>query len=168
MYIELATCIEACPDISRKLYYHHLLGESPETIEQDIIQESTSIPQDEYIAVLLHKMRSRIATLSSLDRQQDKTHELEQLFSSIPVKYQNAVTYLRMLFETPAKNKLKMEKLLKKQEEKYKKGNSTLYLEHRYTNIWDLQSYAYDYYFYSKINCLPMDYFSDPKALSST
>lgn len=162
-YVELANSISICSDASVRLYYHHLLGESMETIEQDIEWESSLIPKDDYISVLLHKMRARIATLSWYDSQQSKTQELEQLFSNVPVKYRDAITYLKMLFEAPAKNKLKMEELLKKQEEKYKTGNHTLYFEHSYTNIWDLQAYAYDYYSYSKMNCLPMDYFSDPK-----
>ncbi len=139
-YIELANYIKDYPDISVKLYYHHLLGENLEVIEQDIGQESSSISQNDYISVLLHKMRARIATLSLSNRQQNKTHELEQLFSNVPIKYQDAVSYLKMIFEGPTENKLKMEALLKKQEEKCKRGNSTLYFEHSYTNIWDLQA----------------------------
>lgn len=165
-YVELANSISICPDASARIYYHHLLGENAATIEQDIEQESALIPQDDYISVLLHKMRARSATLSWHNRQQSKTQELKelkQLFSNVPVKYRDAVTYLKMLFEAPTKNKLKMEELLKKQETKYQSGNQTLYFEHSYTNIWDLQAYAYDYYFYFKMNCLPMDYFSDPK-----
>lgn len=101
-------------------------------------------------AVLLSKMRARIATLSYFERQENKTLELQRAFNtSPPERYKNAVSFLRMLFDSPAKNMQKMEDILSKHERRYAFDNRTTYFDHSYIGLWELKAYAYDYYFWS-------------------
>lgn len=79
-----------------------------------------------YVSVLLYKMRARIATLSHFERQESKTLELQRAFNtSPPEKYKNAVSFLRMLFDSPAKNMQKMEEILSTHEKRYAFNNRT-------------------------------------------
>ncbi|OUQ43792.1 hypothetical protein B5E65_02090 [Gemmiger sp. An120] len=90
--------------------------------------------------------------------------ELRRAFNiSPPERYKNAVSFLRMLFESSAKNTQKMEGILKKHEDRYAFNNRTTYFDHSYIGIWELKSYAYDYYFFFKENSIPLDYFLEPK-----
>jgi len=162
-YVELLNQIQTCSDTAIKIYYYHLLGKSTFDIEKVIAEEVLSISQKDYVAILLHKMRTRIATITLFDRQDAKTKELEQLFDTIPVEYRCAIYHLKMLFESSAKDMLKMEKLVEKQEARYKYRSNATHFGHSFTHIWSIQSYVYDYYFYFKENGLPFDYFTDPK-----
>lgn len=49
-------------------------------LEKIIEMEASTIASDDYIAILLHKMRVRVATITLFNRQDSKTKELEQLF----------------------------------------------------------------------------------------
>lgn len=162
-YVKLLSHIQACSDTAIKIYYYRLLGKSSSEIEEVITQESFSISQTDYVAILLHKTRVRIATMTPFNRQDSKTRELEQLFDTVPIKYRSAINYLKTLFESSAKDMLTMEQLVEKQETRYKYRSSTWHSGHSFTHIWDIQAYAYDYYFFFKKNCIPFDYFTDPK-----
>lgn len=121
-------------------------------------------PPDDYISILLSKMRARIATLSYFERQENKTLELQRAFNmSPPERYKNAVSFLRMLFDSPAKNMQKMADVLTKHEKRYAFNNRTTYFDHPHIYLWELKAYAYDYYFFFKKNGVPLDYFSEPK-----
>lgn len=161
-YIELSNHIELCKNTGEKIYFYHLLGKSTTEIEEIIALEESSIELNDYVAILLHKMRIRLVTMTFIDRQDSKTKELEQLFDTAPIKYRNAINYLKMLFESSAKNEMKMEQQVEEQEKRYEYRSNAWYSGHSYTHIWNLQAYAYDYYFFFKENYLPFDYFSDP------
>ena len=162
-YVELLKQVQACSDTDEKIYYCHLVGNCDAELEKIIEMEASTIASDDYIAILLHKMRVRVATITLFNRQDSKTKELEQLFNTVPIKYHSAINYLKKLFESSAKNMLKMSELVEKQEERYKYNSNTWYSGHSYTYIWDIQAYAYDYYFFFKKNFLPFDYFAEPK-----
>ena len=127
------------------------MGNCDAELEKIIEMEASTIASDDYIAILLHKMRVRVATITLFNRQDSKTKELEQLFNTVPIKYHSAINYLKKLFESSAKNMLKMSELVEKQEERYKYNSNTWYSGHSYTYIWDIQAYAYDYYFFFKM-----------------
>ncbi|MGN0277937.1 MAG: SIR2 family protein [Lachnospiraceae bacterium] len=160
-YIELFKQVQDCSDTDEKIYYYRLLGKSAVVLEEIIEVEASAIAPEDYIAILLHKMRARASTISLLNRQDAKTKELEHLFNTVPVRYHGAINYLKMLFESSARNMLHMNELVEKQEKRYEYNSNTWYSGHSYVHIWELQAYAYDYYFFFKENFLPFDYFSD-------
>lgn len=163
-YIELSNQVQGCPDPATKIYYYHLFGKNGTEMEEVIATEESCIEQNDYIAILLHKMRVRLTKLSLIDRQDTKTKELKQLFDTAPVRYYNAINYLKVLFESSANNMLKMEQIVQRQEKRYEYKSNSFYSGHSFTHIWDLQSYAYDYYFFFKGNSLPFDYFKNPQS----
>lgn len=145
-------------------YYSNLLGKDKKHIEKLLSAITEINPPDDYISILLSKMRARIATLSYFERQENKTLELQRAFNmSPPERYKNAVSFLRMLFDSPAKNMQKMADVLTKHEKRYAFNNRTTYFDHPHIYLWELKAYAYDYYFFFKKNGVPLDYFSEPK-----
>lgn len=163
-YIALNTELEACKDLVQKMYYSNLLAKDNKYVEMLLSAITEINPPDDYVSVLLSKMRARIATLSYFERQENKTLELQRAFNtSPPERYKNAVSFLRMLFDSPAKNMQKMEDILSKHEKRYAFDNRTTYFDHSHIGLWELKAYAYDYYFFFTENGIPLDYFSEPK-----
>lgn len=163
-YIALNTELENCKDLVQKMYYSNVLGKGKKYVEKLLSAIVELKPPTDYVSVLLYKMRARIATLSHFERQENKTLELQRVFNtSPPERYKNAVSFLRMLFDSPAKNMQKMEELLSKHEERYVFNNRTTYFGNMHITLWELKAFAYDYYFFFKENGIPLDYFSEPK-----
>ena len=163
-YITLNTELETCKNLVQKMYYSNVVGKDKKYVEMLLSTIMELKPPTDYISVLLYKMRARIATLSLFEHQENKTLELQRVFNaSPPEKYRNAVSFLRMLFESPAKNMQKMEDILSKHEKRYAFNNRTTYFDHPHIGIWELKAFAYDYYFFFKENGIPLDYFSEPK-----
>ena len=163
-YNTLNNELENCKDLVQKMYYSNVLGKGKKYVEMLLSAIVELKPPTDYVSVLLYKMRARIATLSNFERQESKTLELQRAFNtSPPEKYKNAVTFLRMLFDSPAKNMQKMEEILSKHEKRYAFNNRTTYFDHVHIGIWELKAFAYDYYFFFKENGIPLDYFSEPK-----
>ena len=163
-YIALNTELENCKDLVQKMYYSNVLGKDKKYVEMLLSTIEELKPPTDYVSVLLYKMRARIATLSHFERQESKTLELQRAFNtSPPEKYKNAVSFLRMLFDSPAKNMQKMEEILSTHEKRYAFNNRTTYFDHSHIGIWELKAFAYDYYFFFKENGIPLDYFSEPK-----
>lgn len=162
-YVALDTALENCENLVQKMYYSHMLGKGKEYVEALLSSIAELKPPTDYVSVLLYKMRARIATLSHFERQESKTLELQRTLSSPPEQYKNAVSFLRMLFNSPAENMQKMDKLLSKHENRYAFNNKTIYSAHIHINLWELKAFAYDYYFFFKKNGIPLDYFSEPK-----
>lgn len=163
-YVSLNSELENSKDLAKKIYYGRLLGKGKNHIEMLVASDAEQNPPADYVSILLYKMRARIATLSYFEPQENTTLELRRAFNiSPPERYKNAVSFLRMLFESSAKNTQKMEGILKKHEDRYAFNNRTTYFDHSYIGIWELKSYAYDYYFFFKENSIPLDYFLEPK-----
>lgn len=163
-YIALNTELENCKDLVQKIYYSNVFGMGKKHIEMLLSSIEELEPPTDYVSVLLYKMRSRIATLSRFERQESKTLELQRAFNiSPPEKYKNAVSFLRMLFDSSAKNMQEMEKILNKHEKRYEFNSRTTYYDRSHASIKELKAFAYDYYFFFKKNGIPLDYFSEPK-----
>lgn len=163
-FIELQSRLSTCSDAVQKLYYSHLLGYSKENIEKLLDRINDTADMKDYISVLMMKMRARIATLAPFDRQEAKRFEIQQMIDTpLPSKYNNATSFLRMLFSSAASNMQKMENILAKHEQRHEYQNRTLYSAHVHSYVWELKAFAYDYYFFFKENGLPLDYYSDPK-----
>ncbi len=162
-YIRLNEELKSCENPIQKLYYNHLIGRNEEELKILIDEISENMSSEDYISVVLHKTRTRTALLTLFDRQEERTSELEKIFDTALPKYRKAISFLRMLFESMAKNMYQMEKALEKHEERYEYKNGTIYCDHAFVNLWEIKSYAYDYYFFFIENGIPIHYFSDPK-----
>lgn len=162
-YNELYKQLKTCTDISQKIYYLRLLNEKPEIINKLLDEESEITQGKDFISVMLHKMRKRLVKLSLIDDQPELTKEIEHLFNTAPAKYRNSIIYLKSLFNSQSKNIQEMEKILGKLEKRYEYNSNTWHSGHAHFHIWEIQAYAYDYYFFIKENSLPFDSFSDPK-----
>ncbi len=162
-YSELLDYVNKNGDYTTKLYYSVILCKSELNLLDLIREEEIRVKDSDFISILLHKMRSRLATISLFDRQEEKTRELRQLFDTIPIKYQNATNFLKNLFYSQNENLFKMQKILSKQEDRYKNENTTYKLGYSLQYVLELQAYAYDYYYYIQKNAIPINNFADPK-----
>lgn len=160
-YLKLKQALESDCDLSEELYYLHYLGEPQSKIDSVIELEKQKSKSWDYISILLWKMRNRLAKITILDRQEALSNEINKLIVTVPEKYRKAIGYLKMLYESSAKNLIKMQELLDKQEKRNEYGKQGWESGHAFIHIWRLQSFAYDYYYFFKKNHLPLDYFSD-------
>ncbi len=165
-YLRIKIEIDKSTDTASRIYYYSLLKMEGPIVEQEVLREETQLSlseSEDYISLLLHKTRARLATLSLYDRQEARTRELAKLFDTIPNKYRKVTTFLRMLFENPKTNLHRMQELLSKQETRVFQTSGYFESGHAHTHIWELKSFAYNYYFFFKKNHLPIDYFTNPK-----
>lgn len=162
-YEELLAKLQEITSYSAKIYYFYILKFDSKEIDDLILKEEMELPKGQYITLLLHKMRSRLASLAFLKKHDFKTEELKMLFNTVPLYYSNSVGFLKNLFQSNNFNHNNMKQILEKQEEKYQYENNTIYFENCYEEIWLLKAYAYDYYYFFKNNFLPLDYFEGPK-----
>lgn len=160
---KLLTQVRASENISAQIYYARFFGFDDSELSGLIAKEAQAVRSEDYISIMLHKMRAFLALLRFYRPQDERAAELRQLFATSPVKYANALGCLRSLFESSASDMVKMEALLEKQEKRYEFRSRTWYSGHSFINIWELQAYAYDYYFFCKDNFLPFDSFSNPE-----
>ena len=165
-YCELARHIESSTDTAAKIYYYVLLHENttddPE-LARLINEDAAAVQNDDIITLLLHKNRVRLATFSNTDFCEQNTREIEKIYKSLSLKYMEATKTLRTFFESSSDNILKMKALLEKQEKRYEYGTHSWYSGHSYENIWEMQPYVYDYYFFFKLNYLSADSFAEPR-----
>lgn len=162
-YIDLWSKIRDSSDTAKKIYYYHFFEKDKMETKDIINVEASLIDSKDYVSIILHKMRAYLASLDFFNRQLSKRRELEQLFDTAPIRYREAIKYIKALFESPTQNMVKMNKILEEQEKRYKSNSNTLFSGHSFTKIWEMQRYIYDYYFFFKKNYLPLDYFSDPR-----
>ena len=160
---KLLTRTAASGNISAQIYYARFFGIGDSEISDLIAKEAAAAKSEDYISILLHKTRARLALLHFYSPQEERASELHQLFSTAPAKYADALGRLRSIFESSANDMRKMEALLEKQEKRYEFSSHTWHSGHSFIHLWELQAYAYDYYFFFKENFLPFDGFSDPE-----
>lgn len=162
-YTNLWKFIQTSSDTAAKIYYYHFFRRSKSEIEAIVNIEASLIENEDYVSIILHKMRAFLASIDLFNRQPAKRKELEQLFDIAPIRYRGAIRYINSLFESLAENVVKMNKIVGEQEKRYERNSNTIYTGFSYTKIWEMQRYAYDYYFFFKKNYLPLDYFADPQ-----
>ena len=125
--------------------------------------EAHALKKSHYITIMLHKMRARLALLTTFDRQIERTEELRTLFRLIPARYENAVRFLKMIFQSDAAYINKMEEELEKHEKRYNSGGSSFFTGHAHSHIMKIQACAYEYYRFFMRNYLPIHYFQNPE-----
>ena len=162
-YSTLDDIIENCSDISKKIYYYCWLNKEEAEIKEMCEQIENNTSYKDYIDVLLSKMRIYYALHSFSEFQIERWNELKFLLYNVPSRFSNSVKYIKSLCESMSDDLRKMDKLLEDQVKRYEVDSNTSYSGHAFSIIWELQAYAYNYYFFFKDNFLPIDKFSDPK-----
>ena len=162
-YAQLDKKVTGCSEPIQKLYYFHLLGKNKEDLENILKEIPEKYKANDPVEIILQKTRHRTSLLTFFERQEEKTQELQRLFDTASEKLQKATSFLKMLLNSDAKNKQAMEKLLEKVEKRYEYHSNTFYSGHPHQNLWELKSFAYDYYFFFIENGIPLHYFSDSK-----
>lgn len=162
-YITLAQEIEKSDDIALKIFWGVFLRKPKKELMGLIDLEAHALKKSHYITIMLHKMRARLALLTTFDRQIERTEELRTLFRLTPARYENAVGFLKMIFQSDAANINKMEEELEKHEKRYNSGGSSFFTGHAHFHIMKIQAYAYEYYRFFMRNYLPIHYFQNPE-----
>ena len=162
-YKAIEKSIEGIADPDERLYYLKLINNDQSKIYKAIEESEQSLKRHDFTSILLSKMRYRLSLLTLFDRQQTLTKELDQLFHTVPMRYQDSTKYLRMLFESMSNKLFEMQKVLDEQDKRNKYGSNTWESGHAFKHIWKLKASAYNYYFFVKKNYLPVDYFTDPR-----
>lgn len=165
-YIELSEALDFCSSLPQKVYYANLLGQSKEDISKILEEDASSYCPSDYILILLHKIRCRLNTITLLNRQSEKAEEIRRIFDTVPARFKTALGYLEKLVSNSL-DSAKFEDYLAKLEEKYQYSINTWYSNGTLTDLWKIQAYSYDYYFFFKGNALQYDYFSEPKEFFS-
>lgn len=163
-YIALQKAAQECNDLAGKAFYLYITGASSQEVFSTIEKSYLDLPKENYyIAILIGKIRERIIKLTPFNRQKELTNEINQLFATCPKQYENAIGFLRMIYNSTADQAMEMQELLDKQEKRNKYGRSGWESGHAFTHIWKLQAIAYDYYFFIRKNYIPLDYYTDSK-----
>jgi len=149
--------------IAEKIFYYRYLCKDRTIIEELCSAAESQLVQNQLIEVLLHKYRCRLATITYRDLQEEKSTEIRRIISSLSPKYSNSVKYFEELSSTMAAKIVKMQRLLDKHEKRYEYHSSTYFSGDAFSELYQIQAIAYDYYFYFHENNLPIFYFSDPK-----
>lgn len=144
-------------------YYLKLINTDQLKIYKAIEESEQSLKRHDFTSILMSKMRHRLSLWRHYDRQQALKKELDQLFHTVPIRYQDSTKYLRMLFESMSNKLIEMQQILDEQEIRNKYGSNSWESGHAFKHIWKLQASAYNYYFFVKKNYLPVDYFTDPR-----
>lgn len=162
-YITLAQEIEKSDDTASKIFWDYFLRKPKKELMELIDLEAHALKKSHYITIMLHKMRARLALLTTFDRQIERTEELRTLFRLIPARYENAVRFLKMIFQSDAAYINKMEEELEKHEKRYNSGGSSFFTGHAHSHIMKIQACAYEYYRFFMRNYLPIHYFQNPE-----
>ena len=162
-YITLAQEIEKSDDTASKIFWDYFLRKPKKELMELIDLEAHALKKSHYITIMLHKMHARLALLTTFDRQIERTEELRTLFRLIPARYENAVRFLKMIFQSDAAYINKMEEELEKHEKRYNSGGSSFFTGHAHSHIMKIQACAYEYYRFFMRNYLPIHYFQNPE-----
>ena len=160
-YISIINEIPFMNTVSERIYYQRLLNPKEEEIRKWIKMDASV--RRGYIGVILQKMRERLATITLFDSRKDISQEIRQIFMYMPTKYETSTKYLYHVFSSMSEEIMIMEDILAQQEKRYEYRSTTWFSNHAHYNIWKLQSYAYEYYFFIKMNYLPIDSFTEIK-----
>ena len=107
----------------------------------------------------MSKVRIFLATVSFENPQQENKKELQYLFKTVPSKYYDAIKYLNSFFYSMADNIKKMRDLLEEHKQRYMLNSNKGFSGHAFCLLWEIQAFAYNYYFFFKGNNLPIDHF---------
>lgn len=161
-YVGISRALNISHSSAQRAYYGNLLGWSRDELVKTLHEGANSNPTNDYISIILHKLRCRLVSISLLDRQLEKANELRRIINAVPPKIKLALGHIENLISTKS-SRDNMDELLASHEKKYQYRTYTFYSNGTLTDLWKIQAYAYDYYHFFKGNYIPYDYFSEPE-----
>lgn len=141
------------------IYFYKLLNLNKKL--QEVLRKKESFK--DYIDYIFMRMRQRISLISPNNRQYELTKELREIFNDKQFEYSKCIFQLEDLLSVNSQDVNKMKDLLRKTEERYGIGFDGLKTDGTYIEIQELQGYAYNYYYFIKLNYLPLDTYPDPE-----
>ena len=156
-YIGICDYAEKTEDLNEKIYYRSILGKQPCEIQKEIYEEEYKDKEHDYVDIMLHKIRGRLALYLRGDESGVKDYEIEKFFNRTPIGYRKVLQYLRNIsgrYMGDTNLIFNMAALLEKQDDRYKYENCAGVSD---DCIKKLQGYAYNHYFFIKENLLPID-----------
>lgn len=151
-----------------QIYYYKLFENRSIDINQLVCDDGKEISPNNIVSILCRKVRARMALLSFSNKQISLQNEILSFYETTLPSVKYSIAYLVENFVSFS-NELQfhMAEILAKHEEKYAKGNHTIYCEDAFSKIFDLQTQAYNYYYFIKLNYLPVDNFINTNILFS-
>lgn len=147
-----------------QIYYYKFFEDGEVNYTQLVNKDEADVSNTDLVVIFCKKVRARLALITLFDKQKERHDELIHLYDTTPYSIKFSIAYLMDNFVNTDNSLLnRMADILEKQEDKYRKGNGTIYLEGSYSKIIEIKTIAYNYYFYFKLNYLPMDHYTDAK-----
>lgn len=149
--------------LADRIFYYHILGISYNVIKP-LLQEvkETANPND-IVETLLLRARQWLIECSAFVDAGETIREVRRIFNTSSSKYLNATKFLHALFFSTEEHLQEMQKQLEKHEKRYKHSPYSYTSGHGHINLWRIQAYAYDYYYFVLRNCIPIQYFTNSK-----
>ena len=155
-FSKLKETIEGNNEDDVKLHYYPVWGYPCDSIDSIINSIDDNYEFESYPKLVLDKARALLATNNFGLLSEKKRDEFLGLIRYLPDSTLSAVGLVLSIVKEPDYLLVKTDPYFKKQEEKYK-NTTTWYSETSDYQIWRMQSYVYDYYFFCKLNNLPIE-----------
>lgn len=147
-----------------QIYYYKFFDDGGVNYTQLVNKDENDVNNTDLALIFCKKTRARLALITLFDKQKERYNELIHLYETTSPSIKYSIAYLMDNFVIVDNSLLKqMADLLEKQEDKYRKGNGTLYLEGAFSKIIQTKTIAYNFYYYFKLNYLPIDHYTDAK-----
>ncbi len=164
-YKNLLDTLQKNSNAAQKIYYYCLLKQDDFELAKLDKENAIEVKNKDFIAILLYQMRSYLISIKEKQYiHKVKKRELNQIIKTLPEYDKKSAKYLTEFFTGKYENILSMDKLLNTQKNNY---SCHIYRQNKHKEFSKIQDYAYDYYFYIKLNYLPIDLYSDAKSYLS-
>ena len=162
-YEMLFEVIEKDSGLAERILYYYILGFSYHSINPILEKEKEETNPNDIVKVLLHRARQWLVESAAFVNASETLREVRRIFNSASPKFTETTKFLHALFYSSEEQLQAMQKQLEKHEERYKHNSHIFISGHAHTNLWRIQAYAYDYYFFMLKNCIPILYFTNAK-----
>lgn len=168
-YEELLEMQKRSQNILARAYYFHIC--IPQNTDSSILMATVS-NEDKMMKKLINLiifkynnilLKGHLHTDLITER-----NELNSIFSSLPQDINFASKYMQSLYDGLPESYAKMKTLFYEHESFYTRDQNTFFLDDTYGKLFEIQTVAYDYYFFIKKNYLMFDFYSNPKFFFET
>lgn len=164
-YIELLEIIKESHDNFAQAYYYHICNpQFSESIEIMKKISNENITEMKLINLIIFKYNNILLKGHSPNDLKVERNELSSIFKSLPQDLNFASKYIQNLYDGLPENLAKMKILFYEHEAMYTRESYTYYFEDNFGKIHEIQTIAYDYYYYIKQNYIMFDFYSNPKS----
>lgn len=167
-YSEIAHILNGLENYDLKTYYYYLINQGTLNNNSNYknmlddwkkgIMNNKNVY--DFIVYTFNSISYKRTSFESADKEWKK---VEQIIDQLSEKEKKAYKFMRKMLFGNSENLFKQQKLFEKHEAIYLNKNGSTFWGNAFVNLFELQGYAYDYYFYFKYNCLTIDYYSDPR-----